>query len=131
MRNSVAWLRLDVRRPGRQHALDTIATLSHQRQHLPDGRERSRKPRADFGVAIGRERPVERSPDVVELATAARHIIAAQPGSRAGRYWRDEIPEILGMAPRGARILAILGELLQRIGAYRLQQTPSRWRTSN
>ena len=32
------------------------------------------------------------------------------------------------MTPRGVRILAILGELFQRIRAYRLQQTPSRWR---
>src|SRR5262249_5640750 len=92
----------------------------------PNRRERSRKSRTDFSIAIRRERPVERCPGIVQFASEPRHIITAQPGPRTGRDRGKEIPEILGVAPRGVKIFATLGERLQRKGSDRLQQTPSR-----
>jgi hypothetical protein len=125
-----AELHLPPRVPPRPQAglrlLGALATFGQERQLEPERHRRDGEGHPNRGVAGSGEGPVQGGPHVVDTPG-----IEGQPlggGARRGLALGplEQVPIVLGVAPRHLVELAALGELLERVGARRLEQPVSR-----
>ncbi len=111
--------------PGvRQSALRLIAAFDQERQIKPDWRAECGESDADRGVSTIGESPVKRLANIVDLTTTLRHPRGCRRGLRRFGYRQECTVIELRVPPRCLFPFTALGQLFQRIGAYRLQQPP-------
>ena len=97
-------------------------TFVQQRQSEPERHRGGREGDTDRGISARRERPIERRAQVVDVASIDGQPVGGGPRLPFRLGALEQIPVILGMAPREPLELAALDEFLACVRARRLEE---------